>query len=444
MSFRNLVTEKIILPLSDLVTGQSIGKYLRFLNKSQYWSRLQIDEFQNQKLKKLIHHVYEFVPYYTDLFKELGLKPSDFKTKEDLVKLPILTKETIKKEGIERFTSTAIPKHDLIKSGSSGSTGEPLFYWTTKEAYSLNVAASLRGWYSMGYRLGDKYVKLSQNPRKRFIKRIQDKLSNNLYLSTNPLVDSNFEHILREIEKYKPKVIRCYPDPLLFLARYKKDHPEFKHIPEAITTTGNTLFPETREEIESLFGCKIFDAYSCEGNSIVFECPTHSCYHSCEEYGISEIVDDNLVPINKGIGRLISTDLWNLAHPFIRYDTQDFIELEPGLCSCGRQHLKIMRIIGRDNDILEMESGRKFIVHNFTGFFQTDLPEINASVDQFQVIKEGSIVIFKLVVNNRYSDSVSDFIKKFWENEMNTTIKVEIVDYIPLTKSGKRRFILNR
>ncbi len=178
------------------------------------------------------------------------------------------------------FTSTRISKRNRIQSSSSGSTGEPLFYYRTRDAYSMNLAASLRGWYWMGYRLGDKYIKLSQNPRKTPIKRLQDKMSRNLYLASNPLIDSNFDFILKEIERYKPKIIRCYPDPLLFLARYKQNHQEFSFRPLALTTTGNTLYSETREEIEAAFGCKIFDSYNCEGNSTVFECPTHTCYHS--------------------------------------------------------------------------------------------------------------------------------------------------------------------
>ena len=156
----------------------------------------------------------------------------------------------------------------------------------------------------------------------------------------------------------------------------------------------------------------------------------------------SEVIDENGEPITSGIGRIISTDLWNLAHPFIRYDTQDIVEVDSEPCICGRQHLKILRILGRDNDIIETETGRKFIVHNFTGFFQTDTQEINRSVDQFQVVKKGSKIIFKLVTNSFFNEDVSSFIIKYWEREMQTKVEIQIVENIPLTKNGKRKFIL--
>ena len=432
----------MLLPLSDIFNRQSISSKLRLLNESQFWTKEQIISFQNERLRLLINYVSQNVPYYKCLFKELGLKPGDIQRKEELIKLPILDKHTIKQNGIIQFTSSSISKRDIIKSSSSGSTGEPLFYYRTRDSYSISIASSLRGWYWMGYRLGDKYIKLSQNPRNFFFKRVQDNISRNNYLATNPLIDSNLNFILKEIERYQPKIIRCYPDPLLFLARYKQEHPEFIYKPLAITTTGNTLHKETRSEIESAFECKVFDAYSCEGNSSVFECPSHTCYHSAEEYGISEVIDENGEPITSGIGRLISTDLWNLAHPFIRYDTQDIVEVDSEPCICGRQHLKILRILGRDNDIIETETGRKFIVHNFTGFFQTDTQEINRSVDQFQVVKKGSKIIFKLVTNSFFNEDVSSFIIKYWEREMQTKVEIQIVENIPLTKNGKRKFIL--
>ena len=443
MSLLNFITHYLTLRFGDILTGQSVLKNLDFLMVSQFWNKSKLIEYQEEKLRELIVHSVKTVPYYHDLFKNTGIKIVDIQTLADLKKIPILTKATIKNEGIDRFTSSAVPKNKMITSSSSGSTGEPLFYFSTKDAYSMNLASNLRGWYWMDYKLGDKYVKISQNIRKDFLKRIQDKVSRNLYLASNPLIDSNFIYILKEIEKYKPKIIRCYPDPLLFLAIFKQNHPEFAYKPKAINTTGNTLYPETREEIEKAFGCKVFDSYRCEGNSTAFECPTHTCYHSAEEYGISEILDEHGNPISSGAGRLISTDLWNLANPFIRYDTQDYIEVVDTPCACGRKLLRFNKILGRDNDILTISSGQKFIVHNFTGFFQVNRPQINQSVSQFQVVqKKNGTIVFRLVVNNKFNNSVASYIRSYWENELQSKVIVEQVENIPLLSTGKRKFII--
>lgn len=163
-----------------------------------------------------------------------------------------------------------------------------------------------------------------------------------------------------------------------------------------------------------------------------------------EEYGISEVVDEQGNPVKKGVGRLVSTSLWNMAQPFIRYDTQDFVEVDDTPCECGREHLKIVRILGRDNDVLVMPSGRRFIVHNFTVFFQTDIPELKRSIDQFQVVKQKSgCVVFRLVVNENYDTEVGNYIIRFWQQEFGVPVTIELLAELPVLHNNKRHFIIS-
>lgn len=443
--FINFIQEKMVLPISDLANGQSVSKYLSYLMKSQYWTRQQLDDFQNSRLRELIKYAYEYVPFYHDIMVERGLTPKDIQTKADLIKLPIINKEIMRREGTKRFTSTVMPKSKMIKRSSSGSTGQPFEYYATNLCYSVNLAANLRGWYNFGWRLGDKYVKISQNPRKSRIKRLQDRISRNLYIATADLSDSHMHEIMQQIESYRPVVIRSYPDPLYIMAQYRLAHKdEFTYCPKVITTTGNVLHDNIRRAIEDAFGCKVFDSYGSEGNSNVFECMTHHGYHSSEEYGITEIVDQDGNQILEGTGRLITTDLWNYAHPFIRYDVQDMVELEKEPCPCGRAHLHIKKIHGRDNELLIAPSGRKYTVHHFTVFFETTVtPELKDSIDQFQFVQhvDGTTTI-NIVVNNAFDDSVRAFLKQYWEKEFGACVDIEVVDRIPMMSNNKRRFII--
>lgn len=443
MLFNNFVAEKLILPIGDFFTGMEVYSSLNFLLKSQWWSTDKLRDFQNHSLRNLINHAMNTVPYYSDLFKSIGIKNNDILSVDDLIKLPILTKDIIKDHGLERFESKLFDQKNSLPASSSGSTGEPLYYIQSKYSKSLNTAAGLRGWYWAGFRLGDKYVKLSQNPRTSFVKRTQDYMSRNKYLSTNPLIESNYKFILDEIEAYKPKIIRSYPDPLNFIAEYRQKSGCYSHIPNAIITTGNTLHSEVRRKIMRSFNTMVFDSYNCEGNPVVFECPSHTCYHSTMEYGITQVVDDNNNLIKNGVGRLISSDFSNLAFPFIRYDTQDLVEISDEPCVCGRNLLRINKILGRNNDVLEGGDGRKFIVHNFTGFFQSDNNHLNRSVEKFQIVKkEDATFVFKLIVNNQFTDDTANYITRFWQKELKSKIVIEIVENIPLTSSGKWRFVI--
>lgn len=110
MTIYSFLGEKVFLPLSDFITNQRVSKNVSFLNKSQFWSRTEIDQYQDQKLRELIHHVYENVPYSKEWFIKLNLKPEDIQSKKDLHKLPIITKGEIK-DNADKF----LAKKTLIK-----------------------------------------------------------------------------------------------------------------------------------------------------------------------------------------------------------------------------------------------------------------------------------------------------------------------------------------
>ena len=292
----------------------------------------------------------------------------------------------------------------------------------------------------MGYKLGDKYVKLSQNPRNNFIKKTQDLLNNSLYLYALDLNNENFKIIVEKINSFKPFVIRGYPDIMLFLATYIKNN-NIKIIrPKAVTTTGNILFPNTRLIIEEVFNCKVFDSYGCEGGAIMAECESHNSYHASMEYAITEVINNGREVNDGEKGRVITTDLQNFGQPFIRYDTQDYVVKSKTKCSCDRNLLSIDKIEGRDSDILISPEGKLLIVHIFTIYF-----EWIDSVEQFQVRQDRlDEFCILLKVNSKFSKREEERICSYWGNYIggNVKIKINIVDDIPLTKSGKRRFLI--
>jgi phenylacetate-CoA ligase len=443
MSFQNFISENIFLRCSDLLTGKPVGKNLKFLLQSQYWDREQIEQYQNEKLRQLISHAYVNVPFYNRLFKDLGLKPYDIMSKSDLVKLPIITKEALKKNK-EKLLATNIQKKNLIYASSSGSTGEPFQFCTTKEADAFLRASAIRAWYQNGYRLGDKYVKMSMNPRGSSIKKLQDLFNNSLYLSSNQLSQSEFSVIWDKIREFNPSFIRSYPVPIQYLARYLKKNKIKVDLNNllAINTTGSTLDQSVRSEVEEIFKVKVFDTYSCEGGAVFAQCPLSGNYHPSEEYAISEFIADNVtaLDVRKPL-RHITTDLHNYAFPFIRYDTQDYIVLGSDIkCNCGSDYKNIKNISGRDGDILKTPSGKLLIVENFVAYF-----EWVTEVDQIQVVQNQSdeIVIY-LVVNKLYTPEVHQKISTFWQNYIGSDVNVviKIVDEIKLTFSGKRRTLI--
>ena len=138
--------EQIILPLSDLLRGEQVHKYLKLMEIAEEWAPEQMEAFQKERLQNLIILAATEVPFYRDWFHDHNLDPQT----AILDQLPIVSKAIMRQGGIKRFTAEHFPVKDRILSRSSGSTGEPFSFYVSKTAYSVNTAAKLRTWYLAG------------------------------------------------------------------------------------------------------------------------------------------------------------------------------------------------------------------------------------------------------------------------------------------------------
>jgi phenylacetate-CoA ligase len=438
MSLHNFFNEQVMLRALDLYNGLSIRKSLNFLLKSQYWTYDKHIEHQNHLLNKLIEHSYKNVPYYRDIFDKIGIKPNDIKTQEDLKLLPILTKEEIRtniKNG--KLIAQNFKPQDLIINHSSGSTGEPLQFFQCKNSESMKKASAIRGWYWMNFRLGDKILRISPIPRKGKLKSIQDFFTRTQYLHIPKLNNEAFDKICKSLKSFKPKVLRIYPDPLLYLSKYIINNGININFVNSINTTGSILTQETRYLAEKAFNCKVYDSFSCEGGAVVFESPQHNCYYSAMEYAITEVLDSKNNSALKGC--LVTTDLCNYATPFIRYNTQDVIELFIEKKTDGFGLMPIKTIYGRESDVLVTNDNQLIIVNNFTGLFQSI-----KNLEQFQVHQQ-SIDRFTIYIKcSKQADLVKEQVLSAVKNifPSGSSIEIECVKNISAEKSGKRRFLV--
>jgi phenylacetate-CoA ligase len=420
--------------------GTNIQSHLAWLNKTQWWSRKELEELQNKKLRALINHAYHNVPYYNRVFRERNIYPDDIKGKEDLRKLPILTKDIIRKN-FPDLTARNIPRSNMIESHSSGSTGEPMKYYLDKNSYSSGWAQTYRCWGWGGYDLGDPYVKISLNPRISISKKIQDKLMNTNYIYALGITEKNLKHELERIKKFNPKIIRGYASYMFVLAMNMKKL-DMQYNGATIATTGDILFPKYRKIIEMQFNCKILDGYGGESTPISFECGMHEGYHISEEDVIAEFMKKGEDVAPGETGKIIFSNLNNYAMPFIRYDINDLGTYSDSYCTCGRKLSLMKSIEGRDTDIVVTPKGDFIVVHFFTILF-----EYLQGVDQFQVVQDTLDKLkIKIVKNDKFNNSDLEYIitsiKNHAGDEMN--IDIEFVETIPTSKSGKRRFVISK
>ena len=127
MSLYSFLDLKIIIPLAEKLKSRNLTGEIRFLSSTEWLSEKDLFDLQSRKLRQLIEHCYKNVPYYKRVFDDLGLKSGDIQTRDDLSKLPILTKSIIK-ENFNDLISLDIDSRKPLDGSTGGSTGTPMHF----------------------------------------------------------------------------------------------------------------------------------------------------------------------------------------------------------------------------------------------------------------------------------------------------------------------------
>lgn len=385
-------------------------------------------QFQNQRLKKILSYAYENIPAYKIKFEQAGLTPQDIHCIDDLVKLPITTREEMQDN--ENFINKKLITGELCTGGSTGAT---LRYFESYESGKIRWNVHLRGWKWNGYEYNKD--KLAIVASAQGVVRGEKTLN-----LLGDLRESNIKENLQRLFEFRPQYIRGYVGSLYILAKYCLDNDIKIDFIKSINPISENLYDFQREIIEHGFGGKVFEEYCCnDGGACAWECEAHEGLHYVMERAIIEQVD----------GEMVVTDLWNKAMPFIRYCNGDWVTFLGRECSCGRK-LPLIKVKGRANDIIISSNGP--ISPTFLMTHGVKLRGPNEEVTYFRsgissvqyIQRPGYNLDIYLVRNNRCSDKeIEDFISNIQKIVDGMTVTIHTVDSIPATPKGKRQFIIN-
>ena len=441
--------------LSLLPSYRVFRKTYKFLKKSQWWSKERLEEYQLQQLSKLLHHAYENVPYYRRVFDERGLKPKDIQDLNDLQKLPFLTKDIVR-ENLDDLKARNYPEDKfeyVTTGGTSGGVLGPLgFYYEKGVSRAREWAFMKAQWDRVGYHFLDKcviligYVSKSAGAGKFFEYSLFGRW---LILSPFLMSDENLPKYINKIRKFKPRFIQAFPSEIIILAKYMaENNVEPFHSVKALFLGSENLYLLQRRFLEEVFKCRVYSWYGhAEQAVLAGECEVSTNYHIFPEYGIVELVDDSgkLITKENETGEIVVTGLNNFIMPFIRYRTMDLGRLSNVECECGRSYKLITQIEGRVQDMVVTKDQSVIsltavlaAVKRLEGY-----PQLKKL--QFIQEKEGVLKI-KIMKGASYSEKdekaiFEDLYKNFGKT---LDIEIEYVDYIPLTKMGKHRYLIQK
>ena len=446
MSIYNRFVKNISFPIIAKRDGlPKLMKHLIRLEESQYWSRERTLEYQFEKIKALIIHAYETTPFYKNRFDEAGFNPYRFKDFTKMKKIPPLTKTDLQ-NSLELLVSKNYGKNEIHKDATGGSTGSHTPFYRDNACLDFKKAIEYRCNKWAGWEIGEKIAyywpaiqDFAKNPTMK--SKIKNSLSYRaLALKAGKLDEETLDFHYSELVRFRPKLMRAFPNALSLFAKYIKNTNKERFIIPSIISVGEPLLESQRDLFSDVFGSQIFNCYvSRECGNLACECEKHDHTHINSEMVFIEFADsdDNSLHDPR---KILITDLFNYGMPFIRYQIEDLGVPVTDKCACGRMLPLMQMDAGRISEFLispfdkSRISGCSFLHHMIAE---------GPDVGQVQVIQDRlNHLTLKIVKSEKFSDDKMAYFDKVIYNIFKGLMYYDIqyAKKIEREKSGKYLF----
>lgn len=409
--------------------------------RTQWNNEQNIRKIQEEKMKKLINHAYQNVPYYKKLFDSQKITPDDIQTIGDLDIIPQSTKSQLQDLPLSQKTAQNIDIQKCKSFMTSGTTGYPLkVYYTNMDWTLINLnlariflASGMHPWNKIGAFVGRK------SPQKN--KSWYEYLG--LWRGIDISSWENPDEWIKKILRWQPQILIGYVMTLKLLAEeiLEKEIDDIK--PKIIFSGSGVLEDKIRQFLKSIFKCKIVDLYgSYEAGYIAWECQKCSGYHISADTGILEILKNGKPAAPGEEGEVVITNFHSTAMPLIRYRQDDVAVLSDRAPTCGRGFPLLEKILGRMDDCIILKDKRKIMSQPFYYAIESI-----SGIKRWRLVQESIHRIkIELVPQKAFKKSSISAIEKAVKAITGEDIEigVHIVDSIPTTASTKFRQVSSK
>ncbi len=442
------LVKHLIFPLHEKILGRDTYKFLDMLSKEQYMPEDRLEALRFEKLKALLIHAGNNIPFYTERFAQAGFNPEKMQCIEDIKVLPLLSKEEIR-HNIDDMKWNDSPG-GLTRYNTGGSSGKPLVFYfdRRRQAYDAAARALTHQWW--GVDIGDRELYLWGSPleitKQDKIKDLRDKITNDLLISAFEISELQIPDIVGRLKKFRPKCLFGYPSTIELFCRMaeKQGYDLGNEGIRVVFSTAEVLYDHQRETIGKFFGnIPVVDSYgSREGGFICHECREGNYHVIDSNYVIEYLKDGKDVGIGED-GEVVLTHLDAWGMPFIRYRTGDVAQPGKSGCACGRTWSTIQNIQGRTTDFIVTPDGRWqhalsviYVVRDIEG------------VDEFKIFQHSvnEIEVLLKIHKDLFPENGQHRIVQGFKKRMGDSVNVSVTftDSIPREASGKYRYVISR
>ncbi len=413
-------------------------------------------QLQLTRLQDVVKKAYENVPYYRKRFEEIGIKPEDIKTLNDVEMLPFTTKTDLREA--YPFGMFAVPEDDIIEvHTSSGTTGKPtvsgytqtdLEIWSEVMARALAMAGAGRKDFiqnAYGYGLFTGGMGVHYGAQK-------------IGATVVPISAGNTMRQLEIMQDFGTTIITCTPSYALYLAEVaEKEGIRKESIKLKAGIFGAEMWTEEmRKELEKRLNIDALNIYGLTeiiGPGVAMECNDKNGLHISDDHFYPEIIDANTLetlPEGKK-GELVLTTLTREGMPIIRFRTKDITALRKGKCSCGRTLIKMDRITGRTDDMLKIRGVIVFPSQIEKALLRIEGLEPHYQIvvtrphhlDEIEVLVENSEKLFSDEV--KHVEEAKKMIEDYIHSEIGLRVNVILVEPQSIPRSeGKAVRVIDK
>lgn len=405
-----------------------IAPYINEIEDMYGMSKEELKQRNEQVFLRIFRKAYNKSVFYHKLYTDAGIKIDDIKTLDDIKKLPVLTKDMVRKHADEMIVA---PKWKLIINHTSGTTGTPLRVYEDWPSIWREQAYFYCYRKRCGFMYGQPLVSLRGNLEKKDL-YLKVHISNTLYLSSYNINEKTVGIYYEQIIRHRPVAIEGYPSSLYSLALLLRDKKLQLHIPVAFTSS-ESLLDYQRALIEKQFDTNIYDHYGTTERTIrLSETINHNGYYEEPGYSINEYTEDGE----------ITTSLINESFPMIRYKGNDVMDIEE--LDGNEKQVIVKKIEGRKSSVLIGKDGTQYSSALLTRVFKS-----MTTIDNAQFIQEKvGAVRLNVVVGNNFTNNDMERLQTVLSEQLSSNNfdieinKVQVKDLI-YTTQGKFNYVVN-
>jgi len=402
------------------------------------WSADRLRDYLDESVRSFVHHAASTVPYYRSLFKQEGIGPTDIAGVDDLARLPLLTKRQVQ-DRVEDFISEAVPKSQLLRIETSGSTGAGLPVFVTMQALQLQWAVWWRHRLRHGIAFGTpcaifRGMTLFPSDQDAPPYCRYNYAERQVYVNGNQIHATSMPHIVDDFNRRRVPWFHGYPSAITALALLMLEHDVRLDYPVRWVSLGSEqVLDHQIEGIEKAFGVTPIHHYGMVEAVGNFSQDPDGVSYVDEDFGAVELAPDE----KSGLSAIIGTNLTNPAFPLIRYQVDDLVQFD------GRRDVRGRRIVdrvhGRADDYVVLANGARIgrLDFLFMG---------NANIREAQIVQRRlDEVTIRIVRGANYSNEDESRIRLRAERRLGagTRIRFEYVEMIERGPSGKMRHVIS-